>query len=130
LTKHKNNHYNKSLLKYSRELRSEKASKGERFLWKLLSSKKQTGIRFLRQRPIKNYIVDFFAPEIGLIIEIDGSSHITKGNYDEKRQKELQDLGYHFLRFSEGEVLNQIDNVSLKITHAIEVLSERKRSNE
>ncbi len=82
------------------------------------------GVRFLRQRPMCNYIVDFFAPEIKLIIEIDGSSHINQGTYDFERQETLTNLGYSFLRFTEGEVLNHIDDVAIQIEHAIEALKE------
>ena len=69
-----NNHYNKKLKEYARNLRSNKSTKAEKCLWKNVLSGKLTGERFLRQRPIGNYIVDFLAPEINLIIEIDGST--------------------------------------------------------
>ena len=114
-----NHHYNKNLKKYSRELRNETISIAEKYLWKALLSKKKMGIGFKRQRPIEFYIVDFFSQEIGLIIEVDGSSHYAKGEYDFKRQKKLESLGYTFLRFSEGEVINNIANVHRAISHAI-----------
>ena len=79
---HSNNYYNKRLLDNARKLRSENAIKAERFLWKSFLSKKQSGERVLRQRPILNFIVDFFIPTIKLIVEIDGSSHLSKGSYD------------------------------------------------
>ena len=83
---HNNNHYNKNLREFARELRTQSISKAEKYIWKVVLSRKQTGERFLRQRPIFNFIVDFFAPEIGLIIEIDGSSHKNKAEYDFYRQ--------------------------------------------
>ena len=67
-----NNHYNKNLKEFQRELRTTRVSRAEKQLWKAVLSRNQTGERFLKQRPIDNFIVDFFAPEIGLIIEIDG----------------------------------------------------------
>jgi len=79
-----NNHYNKNLKEYSRELRTISVSKAEKYIWKVLLSRKQLGVSFKRQRPILNFIVDFFSAEIGLIIEVDGSSHINKGSYPEK----------------------------------------------
>jgi very-short-patch-repair endonuclease len=114
-----NNHYNKKLKEFSRELRTNSVSKAEKFIWKAVLSRKQTGERFLRQRPIDNFIVDFFAPELGLIIEIDGSSHFNKGNYDFYRQRKLESLGYVLLRYSEGEVIQNIDMVKDKIDFAI-----------
>ncbi len=116
---HSNNHYNKNLKEFARALRTKTVSKAEKYLWKVLLSRKQTGERFLRQRPIGNYIVDFFAPELRLIIEIDGSSHLNKGEYDFYRQKNIENLGYVFLRFSEGEVIQNINLVKVRIDYAI-----------
>jgi very-short-patch-repair endonuclease len=93
-----NNHYNKNLKEFARELRTSTVSKAEKYLWKALLSRKQTGERFLRQRPIDHFIVDFFAPEIGLIIEIDGSSHFNKGVYDFYRQQRLVSFGHKFFK--------------------------------
>ena len=91
--------------------------------------KHQSSIRFLRQRPIDDFIVDFFAPELGLIIEIDGNSHYHKPEYDAFRQKSLENLGFTFLRFSEGEVLNQLDLVQRHLEQTILTLTEEKKGN-
>lgn len=85
MKKYLNHHYNKNLREYARELRSEKPTKAERRIWKSLLCKKQLDVRFLRQRPIDRFIVDFFSPELGLIIEIDGNSHYHKPKYDAYR---------------------------------------------
>jgi very-short-patch-repair endonuclease len=114
-----NNHYNKNLKEFARELRTETFSNAEKRLWKALLSRKQTGKRFLRQRPIDNFIVDFFSPEIKLIIEIDGSSHLNKGSYDFYRQEKLTKLGYQLIRFHEGDVLHNLDEVNRQINHVI-----------
>ena len=97
---HSNNYYNKNLKEFACELRTQTVSKAEKFIWKAVLSRKQTRERFLRQRPIYNFIVDFFAPNLGLIIEIDGSSHNNKGKYDFYRQEKLESLGFVFLRFT------------------------------
>ena len=123
---HLNHHYNKNLKEFARELRTQSVSKAEKRIWKALLSKEQTGERFLRQRPINSFIVDFFCPILGLIIEIDGSSHLNKGKYDFYREEKLKSLGYEIIRFSEGEVLNQLDDVAEKIRHVIYCLKERK----
>ncbi len=114
-----NNHYNKNLKEFARELRTTTVSRAEKHLWKAVLSRKQTGERFLRQRPIDNFIVDFFAPDLGLIIEIDGSSHLNKGEYDLYRQVKLESFGFTFLRFYEGEVLQDIVAVKERIDFAI-----------
>lgn len=71
------------------------------------------GYPFLRQRPITNYIADFFSKELKLIIEVDGISHLWEevALKDAKREKELLKLGYKILRFNDDEVMNDIDNV-------------------
>jgi len=120
-----NNHYNKNLKHYAQELRTETVSNSEKYLWKALKQK-QLGVAFKRQRPISRFIVDFFSQEIGLIIEIDGNSHFAKPEYDRFRQDKLESLGYTLLRFSEGEVWNNIDEVLTRIQHAIHCLKEEK----
>jgi very-short-patch-repair endonuclease len=119
-------HYNPDLKEYARELRSETVSRAEKYLWKVVLSRKQTGERFLRQRSIDRFIVDFFAPELGLIIEIDGNSHDHKPDYDRYRETRLRSLGYEFLRFSEGNVLQNIDEVSQQIIHGIYCIRQKE----
>ena len=114
-----NHYYNKDLQEYTRELRNNTQSRGEKFIWKAILSKKQTGYKYLRQRPIDHFIVDFLAPKLNLIIEIDGNSHLNKGSYDRFRQDKLEKLGYQVIRFSEGDVLNNIDDVNNQIRHVI-----------
>jgi very-short-patch-repair endonuclease len=118
-----NNHYNPRLREYSVNLRTASVSRAEKYLWKALLSRKQTGYGFKRQRPIDRFIADFFCTDLKLIIEIDGSSHIGKEAYDAYRQKRLEDLGYTIIRFSEGEVINRYDDVYSVIVRTVEVLS-------
>ena len=120
--KNSNNNYNKNLRKFARELRTETVSKAEKVLWKSALSKGMSGTKFKRQRPIDNFIVDFFSAECKLIIEVDGNSHLNKSKYDAYRQRKLESLGYTFLRFSEGDVLVGISEVITKIEHAVYVL--------
>jgi len=117
-----NNYYNSDLKLHARKLRNTTVSKAEKRLWQSTLRRRQLGVRVLRQRPIDNYIVDFFCPEIKLIIEIDGSSHIIKGKYDRIRQSRLEDLGFMVLRFKEGEVLSQLNSVISSLQHAIHCL--------
>ena len=120
-----NNHfYNKNLKQYARELRTESVSKAEKYIWKVLLSRKQMGFLVKRQRSILNFIVDFFIPELGIIIEIDGISHLNKGSYDFYRQEKLQDLGFEIIRFSEGEVLTNISEIENQLIHIIQCRKE------
>lgn len=120
-----NHHYNTNLKEYARELRTASVSKAEKYIWKALLSRKQMGVSFKRQRPISNFIVDFFSAEIHLVIEIDGNSHLNKGDYDAYREIKLKELGFTIIRFSEGEVIQNIEGGHQQIYRVIEVLKER-----
>ena len=110
---------NTELKQYSREFRTY-GTKGEAVLWKMvLKARKMEGYQFNRQFIIENYIVDFICRKLNLIIEIDGSSHITKGSEDYKRQIELEKLGFTILRFSEFEVLKALEDVHNRIYYAV-----------
>jgi very-short-patch-repair endonuclease len=116
---------NTDLKPLSRELRTY-GTKGEAVLWKkVLKAKLMNGYQFNRQFIIENYIVDFICRKLNLIIEIDGSSHLTKGSADYERQLKLEELGFTVLRFSEFEVLGALEDVHNKIFFAIEALEEQ-----
>ena len=78
------------------------------------------GYLFNRQRPILDFIVDFFCPKLNLVIEIDGWSHIGKEQNDKKRQKKIEYLGITFLRFDDHDVKTNMDGVYQIIMEWIE----------
>lgn len=86
---------------------------GEVLLWDELKQKKMLGYDFDRQRPIDNYIVDFYCKELMLAIEVDGSSHDFEESFDADnlRQQRLESLGVRFLRFDDREVKKEMMNV-------------------
>jgi very-short-patch-repair endonuclease len=92
----------------------------EVLLWNEIKSKRILGYDFDRQRPIGNYIVDFYCKELSLAIEIDGDTHIFKYDYDDERQRALEKLGVHFLRFDDIEIIRNMSNVLRVITNWIE----------
>lgn len=115
-------HYNLKLKKLASKLRKN-GTLSEVLLWQELKGKKIYGYRFHRQKPIGNYIVDFFCHDLMLAIEIDGVSHDydeEKFQKDRDRQKKLESLGIRFLRFSEGEVRNNMFGVMNSIRMWIE----------
>ena len=122
----KNHHYNPKMKDFARKLRTESVSKAEKFIWKAALSRKQIGYGFKRQRPIGKYIVDFFCAELNPIIEVDGNSHFFKAEEDSIRQIKLEELGYTIVRFDEGEVLNQFDDVYESLCHIVMSLKEQK----
>jgi very-short-patch-repair endonuclease len=110
--------YNPKLKSLARELRKH-STLAEVLLWQRLNKKQVGGRDFHRQRPVDEYILDFFSPALMLAIEIDGSSHTLKGTADEARQQRLESLGIRFLRFKETEVRRNLDGVVQAIEHWI-----------
>ena len=102
--------YNPKLKLLARKLRNN-STKSEVLLWNYLKGKQLKGFDFHRQKPIGNYIVDFFCNELMLAIEIDGESHYGNEKYDEMRQKEIEKLGVKFLRFDDSEIYFNLPNV-------------------
>jgi primosomal protein N' len=94
----------------AKELRREQTP-AERFLWEYLRKHQIQGVKFRRQQNIEQFIVDFFAPEFALIIEIDGKIHLQTIEEDAIRQEFLEMLGYQFLRFTNEDVFNKTQNV-------------------
>lgn len=117
-----NYYYNKSLKETARRLRKE-STKAEVKLWnEVLRGSQIHGYTFLRQRLVLNYIVDFMCKELKLIVEVDGFSHewAKQWELDKKRQKELEEVGFTVLRFTDEEVLDDIRNVQRVIELWIE----------
>jgi very-short-patch-repair endonuclease len=98
-------YYNPILKHRSQNLRNN-GTLSEILLWQHLKGRNMKGYQFMRQKPIDNFIVDFYCSKLHLIIEIDGETHLYDGakEKDEKRQKKLEQLGLQFLRFDDLEV--------------------------
>jgi very-short-patch-repair endonuclease len=98
----------------------------ERILWSKIRNKQIGNIKFRRQEPIGNYIVDFVSFEKKLIIEIDGGQHNTSKNieYDTKRTEYLKEMGFDIIRFWNKDIRNNIEGV---ITHIVEHISPSPR---
>ena len=111
--------YNPDLKDLARQLRKN-MTLSEVLLWNELKQKQMLGYDFDRQRPLNNYIVDFYCKELQLAIEIDGDTHIYRYDYDEERQRNLEKLGVHFLRFDDIEVKKNMSNVLRVISDWIE----------
>ncbi len=102
--------YNPKLKELARNLRKN-STLSEVILWGHLKGKQMLGCDFHRQRPIDNYIVDFYCSELLLATEINGVSHDAKGEDDLKRQKRLESLGVRFLRFYDRDVKENVEGV-------------------
>ena len=94
----------------------------EAYLWKQLQGKKLEGKKFRRQHSIDQYIVDFYCAEEGLIVELDGNVHMNPSaeEYDRKRTKYLEDLGFKVLRFENKMVFENLPSVLMEIEENLE----------
>ncbi len=104
--------YNKRLKQFSRNLRKN-MTEAEKLLWSKIRRKQLKGLQFYRQKIIGNYIVDFYCPESKLVIEVDGGQHYRaegKGK-DHVRDDYMKKTGISVLRFSDRDVLKQINSV-------------------
>ena len=104
--------YNPKLKELARQLRNN-STKSEIYLWKCLSGRQMMGFDFHRQKPIDNYILDFFCHELMLGIELDGLTHHTDDVHarDLEKERRMNELGITILRFNDYEVYNDIANV-------------------
>jgi len=112
--------YNRNLKQHSRQLRKNMTD-AERHLWAKIRMKQLKGYQFYRQKPIGDYIVDFFCPMAKLVIEIDGSHHLVGETieYDRIRDDYLSSLGLRALRFSNSDVMTHIEGVVKRIEEKI-----------
>jgi len=104
--------YNPRLKKISRHLRKNMTFT-EVILWKKISRRQILNFQFYRQRPIGNYIVDFFCPKAKFIIELDGCQHKKKKILikDKERDEYFNNLGYYVMRFDDYDVIRNLDGV-------------------
>jgi len=99
-----------SIEQAARHLRQQ-LTPAEAQLWSVLSRRQLVGLKFRCQHPIGQFIVDFYCPSCKLIIEVDGGIHSQQEAYDEARTEKLQSFGYRVLRFTNEEVLNDLQAV-------------------
>ena len=95
----------------------------ERRLWAKIRMKQIRGCQFYRQKPIGDYIVDFFCPKAKLVIEIDGSQHLVGDTikYDRIRDEYLSSIGLRVLRFTNADVLTHIESVVESIEKGMQI---------
>jgi very-short-patch-repair endonuclease len=97
--------YNPGLKEYARDMRNN-STKGEIKFWCELLRSRKSGYQFYRQKHLLNYIVDFYCAALKLVIEIDGTSHLDKQEYDANRDKDLGKLGLKVVHYNDMNVLH------------------------
>jgi very-short-patch-repair endonuclease len=118
--------YNRNLKEFSRELRNN-STLGEVLLWKKLRAK-QLGYSFNRQKPLLNFVADFYCKPLNLVIEVDGISHSFEetGLRDTEKEEKFKKLDLEILRFTEKEVKYSMNDVIRCITLKIEEIEEKR----
>jgi len=113
--------YNPQLKTRARALRSN-LTDAEQRMWSCLRGKQVLGIQFYRQKPIGNFIVDFYAPTKRLVIELDGGHHLdtAQASYDRRRSEYLAKLRLKVLRFDDRRVLLEMDSVLQVVFRTLE----------
>ena len=115
--------YNPKLKDRANEMRTN-STKGEIKFWCELLRKRQSGYQFYRQKILHHYIVDFYCPKLKLVIEIDGTSHDDKQDYDKHRDKILESFGLKILHYND---LNVLSNFHLVEKDFKEQLNKREQ---
>ena len=92
----------------------------EKALWRQLRRDQLDGWHFRRQHPVGSFIVDFFCARAKLVVEVDGAVHKGQKDYDAERTNLLESLkGYRVIRFSNDEVLHDMESVLAKIREVL-----------
>ncbi len=113
--------YNRDFKEKSRQLRNNMTD-AERHLWAKIRMKQLKGYQFYRQKPLGDYIVDFFCPRAKLVIEVAGSQHFANEmtEYDRIRTEYLNGLGLRVLRFTNLDVLTHSEGIVESIIENME----------
>jgi very-short-patch-repair endonuclease len=101
---------NRNLTEKAKEM-AKNMTKAEQIMWFQVLKSKKTNFKWLKQKIIDNYIVDFYCHTLGLVIEIDGNSHNERKEYDKIRTEFLNHFGLKVLRYSNNQVYNNLNFV-------------------
>ncbi len=114
-------YYNAALKEYARILRNNMTN-AEKATWRMLKGKQLKGYDFHRQKPIGNYIADFYCYDLRLVIEIDGITHLDKEvqKRDKLKENYINSIGLNILRFTDDIVLGNCNIVERQILDYIE----------
>ena len=111
----------------ARQMRSE-MTEPETKLWLELRAKRLGHIKFRRQKVIQDdthrYIVDFAANDPKLVIELDGDTHSSQEQYDARRTRFLESKGYSVVRFTNSDVMTNLEGVLVRLGEVVEVLRD------
>ena len=108
--------YKQHLKRPARNLRNGMTD-AERLLWSKIKGRQVSGTRWYRQKPLKDFILDFYCHEAKLVIEVDGGQHFEEEGRlaDKDRDEEIAHLGFQVLRFGNNEIFKNIEGVLMMV---------------
>ena len=113
--------YNLKLKSNARKNRKEMNAPEANLWYKVLRNRKLLNCKFLRQKPILNYILDFYCSKLLLGIEIDGESHNEQINYDKQRSESLNKIGIKIVRYTNYEIMSNLEGVYFDLVKQIKI---------
>ena len=120
--------YRKDLKEKAKQNRNNPSEPESKIWFKLLSNRQMKSYRFVRQKPLGNYIVDFYCPRLNLVLEIDGDSHAEQETYDKNRTNYFKKFGLMVIRYTNTEVMEQLDSVYNDLLAKIEKREQEIKS--
>ena len=115
--------YNRRLIEVARENRKNPTQAEKKIWFKILKNKQFENYKFLRQKPLDNFIADFYCAELMLVIEIDGDSHTRQKEYDILRSEKLKEYGIKVIRYTNDDIISNIEGVSQDLKERIKKLN-------
>ena len=96
-------------------------TRSETILWDVLRNQQFMGLKFRKQHPVLKYILDFYCHQLQLGVEVDGDTHNTKEArlYDKARTEALETYGFTIIRFSNEQVLNNLEGVKRELREVV-----------
>lgn len=117
--------YNRKLIEKARENRKNQTETESKLWNEVLKDRQLKNYKFLRQKPLNNFIADFYCAELMLIIEVDGDYHKKEKEYDILRSERLECYGIKVVRCPNNEILFNLEEVRQRLTKEI-----KERENE
>ena len=116
--------YNKKLTALARENRKNPTVAESKLWYELLRMSNLSGYKFSRQKPVANFIADFYCAKLHLVIEVDGDSHADSIVYDEVRTTTFAAMGISVIRYTNEEVLKNMSGVYDDLMRTITLLKK------